>query len=74
MVTEKTTDWYPPNVKPVRVGIYERKFLSASARFSYWNGKEWGANDMTPERAYLYRGCPSKYQFLLWRGLTKRSK
>lgn len=65
------TDWFPPGEVPVRIGVYERKFLSASARYSYWNGKEWGANDITPYRAYLFRGCVSRHQFLPWRGLVE---
>ena len=37
------TEWYPPHVKPVRVGWYERqwKMKGSAATPDYWDGKRW---------------------------------
>lgn len=45
------TDWFPPEVKPVRPGPYELENLIAEGRaystgaverlFAYWDGKRW---------------------------------
>jgi hypothetical protein len=57
----KKTNWYPPHIKPVRVGLYEVGsdifYLKA-----YWSGKSW--------RLALNKDQKWKIQNLTWRGLT----
>jgi len=40
---EVKTDWYPYEIKPVRIGYYERKYQSAfnSSIPDYWDGEDW---------------------------------
>ncbi|GJH22471.1 hypothetical protein CBA19CS22_38035 [Caballeronia novacaledonica] len=68
---EKTmTEWYPPHVKPVRVGVYMTNALGG--RFQYWNGERWGGYAsyeraaVDPQTARL----ESRFQCVEWRGLT----
>ena len=38
----KLTDWFPPEVKPVRVGVYQRDYqddFPEIPSYSYWNGE-----------------------------------
>jgi hypothetical protein len=57
------TPWFPPHVKPVRVGVYqveddriEPKILeNIRPIFSYWNGQNW-SNMRGPKRERFWRG------------------
>lgn len=67
------TPWFPPNVKPVRKGVYETDLSLDTPNYQYWNGKYWCYCCSTPERAAheansQYR---SSHQRLPWRGLNK---
>ena len=40
----KLTPWFPPEVKPVRVGMYQCKMcigMNFSRDLHYWNGENW---------------------------------
>lgn len=66
------TPWYPPEVKPVRVGVYERDMLhTGNGRFSFWTGKFWGGWGMTPEIAERNKKFCSSMQDQSWRGLKR---
>lgn len=66
----KLTDWFPGDIKPIRVGIYERRY-SESINFSKWNGEYWSFGyysvDLANERGHYL----SQYQNLPWRGLAE---
>lgn len=70
----KLTGWFPGEVMPVRCGIYQRKFDSRSApiRFSYWNGRFWGAWAARHSHASDNRDLPSGAQYQPWRGLARQ--
>ena len=72
----KLTKWIPGNVKPVRVGVYERFYDRTtpwrSIRYSYWNGKFWGVYADTPEEAKRLSTIRSLEQTLPWRGLARK--
>ena len=70
----KLTKWIPGNVKPVRVGVYERANSRGSTLYSHWNGSFWGTSAFTPERAAWQsaRLSPSVGQNLPWRGLAEK--
>lgn len=64
------TDWYPPEVKPVRVGFYQRKYISAAALETpdYWNGKKWFVCPGPGMLTFEARAA------LQWRGLARKPK
>lgn len=72
----KLTDWFPPEVKPVHVGVYETQ----SARFmddtwyAYFDGKRWGYCTCTnPEDAFEYRNRQHfRDSDSPWRGLAEK--
>lgn len=81
----RKTDWFPANVKPVRVGVYEAPgFPDEPDRtyFSYFDGKgfcgQWYSPDQamemaaTPERREHWKKSGSRVY--RWRGLTSSTK
>lgn len=72
------TDWFPAEVKPVCVGVYEADNGSSYGRkwYSYWDGKQWGYADTDHEVAFLLRGEETEAWDLFppaWRGLSQPS-
>jgi hypothetical protein len=70
----KKTKWYPGNVKPVHVGVYETAPRYGRQFFQFWDGKRWGFAAETVERAFEWRTVSSAHQFDDWRGLTAPAK
>lgn len=57
----KLTDWFPPEIKPVRKGLYHAYRVGEWHTLKYWNGKRWEQ----------YKGAPWKIaQNHNWRGLA----
>ncbi len=74
------TDWYPPNIKPVRVGRYHSALSpckpDAMQRRTWWDGTVWRwNNDSKPNWRLAYGSNPAcMYQDRYWRGLTERAE
>lgn len=64
------TDWFPPEVKPVRVGWYQRKYdLEEEREFpDYWDGADWFVASKGGEII-----CKSASTHP-WRGLSRNPK
>lgn len=73
MTKQKLTPWFPADVKPVHVGVYERNYGSKKNPdlvYCKWDGKKWmvcssninGANKQT---------CHTLLQSEEWRGIQK---
>lgn len=64
--------WFPPDVVPVRPGVYQRDYGDdggpAVLQFCYFNGTTWFAQCDTPAHA-RDEMCPSMVP-ARWRGLT----
>lgn len=67
----KLTEWYPADVKPVRVGVYERDFGAGSTGFSKWTGTAWMFRGVTPDVAGEHTLWKSAND-LPWRGLAEK--
>lgn len=67
------TSWFDGRIKPVHVGVYERRSTFGFSHYSYWNGKKWKLISSTPEEAFKARvDCHNSYfQTLEWRGLCQ---
>jgi hypothetical protein len=74
------TEWYPPEIKPVHVGVYEAFMKVIEDRFgsycfesgfAYWNGKSWGAMHTTAAEASKLIPWTTGAQRKAWRGLTE---
>jgi hypothetical protein len=68
------TQWYPPNIKPVHVGIYQRSWNDVIGH-CYWDGMAFSKGRYDPR--YAINEYESKLsrkdsidQNLPWRGLT----
>ena len=68
----KTTPWFPGDVKPVRVGVYQRSGHGLHP-FSYWDGLHWCRSTTSPKDAEAFgrRHVQSIFQTIKWRGLTE---
>ena len=72
----KVTPWFPPEIKPVRNGIYKVKDSPRNQHwYRYWdcNNHKWGAAATSPEAA----SALSKsywFQESEWRGLARKPK
>lgn len=67
----RLTPWFPPEVKPVRFGIYERLW-SDGPLYALWNGKHWKTSWGTPDVAARNSSIGSGVQNLPWRGLAEK--
>lgn len=57
------TDWYPADIKPVNLGIYQIECqIPGQYIYSIWDGKLW---------CYEYDMSPLIYQNRKWRGIKK---
>ena len=70
----KTTPWFTGDVKPVRVGLYQRQGTSRGCYlYSYWNGAYWCcmATDLSHAQELGRMNVQSMFKSLKWRGLTE---
>lgn len=72
----ETTDWFHPSVKPVHVGVYQRRIGEMmDPNFAYWDGKRWSAFVGclgTPDDALKEKRHASAFHGLKWRGLAQK--
>lgn len=71
MPKHSVTEWFPPNVKPARIGVYERSPHPGSGGwFSKWNGGYWSHSYANAEAASK---CTRQgmFQNWYWRGIKK---
>ena len=67
----KLTPWYPGKTKPVRKGVYQRRYGPGEIFFYYWNGEHWGMYGRTVGSATRWSYAASGWQDLPWRGVEK---
>jgi hypothetical protein len=76
-MTEKT-EWYPPNVKPVREGVYEtateKELKYGKSSYNNWTGKYFGFSANKPEDAAEQFEESLLNGSFYWRGLSEESK
>ena len=72
-MTAKKTPWFDGSVKPVRVGVYQRRYSNGLILYSLWDGARWMLNAETANEA-AGTGArwkdASPHQFIPWRGLA----
>ena len=73
----KMTPWFPPKIKPVRVGVYQIRFnfntYIKDPMYATWNGKRWSNFSHREDGHWLniYSGAEQKK---IWRGFTEEQK
>jgi hypothetical protein len=66
------TSWFDGRIKPVHIGVYERKSSFGFSHYSYWDGDVWKLISSTPHKAHEARSDDdSHFQHLEWRGLCQ---
>jgi hypothetical protein len=65
----KLTEWFPPSIKPVHVGPYQRKFEDYVS-YAWWDGESFSVGQFSPTAFGMYGHPRSSYQNRLWRGLA----
>ncbi len=67
------TPWFPGDVKPAHVGLYQRNG-GPYVYWSGWNGTFWGTGAFREEDAVTWRNEKSLCQSLPWRGLKTQEQ
>lgn len=75
----KYSPWFPPEVKPVRKGVYQVKDIDSLFPeyrwFAFWNGKSFGHRCIDCNRAYRNRDFfTTRRGLTTWRGLARNPK
>lgn len=75
---QKLTPWFPPEIKPVHIGVYQRKGLNGEVYFNRWNGRFWlqGWN-VKCGNSFIEANKSQSQSFLpdrKWRGLAEQPK
>ena len=71
----KKTDWFPGDVKPVRVGVYEQKNPIGQLGYQRWDGSSWYFWCSTVFKAQLATmKAGDSFQNDPWRGLASDPK
>jgi len=75
MSTPELTPWFPADVKPARVGVYQVDPDCRDAWYSYFDGRRFGWQTIDPEGAYLLRAEETMLSGKqVWRGLAQDPK
>lgn len=69
----KVTGWFKGHQKPVRVGVYQRKY-GLKIWYCYWNGENFCSGCANAQAAALYKTQASTLQNSVWRGITNGVK
>jgi hypothetical protein len=72
MPKSKKTPWFDGSVKPVRLGVYQRRYVGG-ARYARWTGRYW----CLPWRRVATAAqdtAASFFERLPWRGLAEEPK
>lgn len=73
MSKKELTPWFDGDVKPVRVGVYQRK-VDSGFYYCHWDGSIWCfGGGPEPHYAWTY-DSPAFNQSLPWRGLASRPR
>lgn len=69
------TAWFPPHIKPVRVGVYETRggFAGPWVKFQRWTGRYWCCYAPNAHAASKERLQSGLRMYPQWRGLTKEA-
>lgn len=73
---DKLTNWYPSNVKPVRIGVYRTTsdIFIGPEYYSFWDGHRFNGNWDTVERAFNRRDYGDGSSVANWRGLARKPR
>jgi hypothetical protein len=70
-MSKKMTPWFPPQIKPVRKGVYQAKLGDdGDICYAAWNGKRWSWADLS-HRGRMLRSFLGSSQSKFWRGFTE---
>lgn len=64
------TEWYPPEIKPKRRGVYITR-THGETFFQYWSGTYWKARSGTICGADSMREFKSIHQEVYWKGIKR---
>lgn len=68
-MNKQLTGWFPGHIKPVRAGVYERRF-GHLIRYARWDGRRWmRSSSSIVFAATEWFGSPMQ-RALDWRGLA----
>jgi hypothetical protein len=66
MSKKKLTPWFPDDVRPVRIGLYQRDYGGYDLSPDFWDGRRWQLCGIDGEPFAMSR------KPLPWRGLAEK--
>lgn len=80
ITNDMLTGWYPADVKPVRIGVYETIGEDGAHWLSFWHGGVWGwgirlkgVDAGAWPRVPFHRNESPTFQARTWRGITEEA-
>jgi len=70
MKKHEMTDWFPADLKPVHIGVYEVRYFPYG-KYCLWDGKKWSWTNTTVNKAYKFTSSEGANQNKIWRGIEK---
>jgi hypothetical protein len=67
----KMTDWFPPQVMPVHIGVYPVKYFGDFG-YAYFDGKRWGWAVPSPAQALKEKNTKGAGQDKQWCGFKEK--
>lgn len=75
MEIKDLTEWFPGNVKPNFIGVYEAKSIvdPSGTWYAYWAGEGWLPCYRTVQYSFNHRNYDAlaRHQDKVWRGLAR---
>jgi len=65
----KMTKWFPADIKPVHIGLYDTGDV-----LDYWDGTFWNVATDDEIDAGVFLHYPRFFQDQIWRGLARKPK
>lgn len=76
MKKQKLTDWFPADVKPLHVGVYQRGCKGKVSKYCYWywNGDFWETGGWPTAKQAALNPRDKSCSVWPWRGLANPPK
>lgn len=74
MDKQQLTGWFPGHIKPVRPGVYRRRFADGGRLYARWDGLFWRIAHTKPEAAAKEVSRSPIQSSPDWRGVAKPTK
>jgi hypothetical protein len=72
---EVMSEWYPPFIEPMHIGVYNASAFGVRDMLRFWNGFQWSlpwTASTLPHDREMFKRMTTKTVGIYWRGLTEK--